>query len=117
MPLIKCGYFPITIFNFLKYFDYTLFEFNFIPIFLKDQILDSYNPSREAFSDELENYGYYYNTIAINIFRKFIFWMLYFILLLPISLICRRLLGKDSDIMKYWPDKIFFSGTTMIFFS
>ena len=44
-------------------------------------------------------------------------WVGFFGVSFPISLMARKLLGSDSENMYTWPEKYFFSGTMMIFFS
>ena len=111
--------YPITplLKAFMSNFDFTLLELKNIPIFLLDEMIDSYVPLRGVFSDEISNYGLYYNTILVNNFRKILFCTIYFLILLPISLIARKLFGKDSDTINSWPDKYFFSGTTILFYA
>ena len=109
--------YPSSIYTFLRYFDFVLMEFKFIPVLIQDLVTDEYIPQRAIFSDELEYYGFYYNTISITAFRKILFWLCYFLALLPLSLLARRLFGEDSDNLHSWPDKFFFSGTMTLFFS
>jgi hypothetical protein len=54
---------------------------------------------------------------VVNIFRKCLIWALFFLVGFPMSLAARKLFGPDSENMYAWPDKYFFSGTMMLFFS
>eukprot|EP00347_Sterkiella_histriomuscorum_P004310 403360935 len=117
MLVIKNSNYPVCIYSFLKNFDFTLLEFRFIPVFLKEDFIDTYIPRRGIFSDELENLSYYYNTVVYNVFRKIVLWLAYFFVLLPFAGLGRKLFGEDSDIFQIWPDKFFFSGTMIIFFA
>ena len=53
----------------------------------------------------------------MNIFRKLLLWVFYFVLLYPISLVLKRLYGEDSANLYYWPFKFFFSSTYVLFFA
>ena len=108
--------YPSSIYTFLRYFDFVLMEFKFVPVLIQDLVSDQYIPKRGIFQEELENYGFYYNTISITTFRKILFWLCYFLVLLPVSLLTKRLFGEDSDNLYSWPDKFFFSGTMTLFF-
>ena len=82
------------------------------------QLVDDFIPLRAVYGETLTNiYGMYYNTIVANILAKIFIWAGFFGITFPISLIARRLLGSDSENMYAWPDKYFFSGTMMIFFT
>jgi hypothetical protein len=59
-------------------------------------MMTDYLPVRGVFNKELIFFGYYYNTIAVNIFRKILFFVVYFAVLLPLSLVLRKLYGDDS---------------------
>ncbi len=53
----------------------------------------------------------------VNSLRKLYFLGAYFAIGYPMALLARRLFGQDSDNMYAWPDKYWFSGTMMVFFS
>lgn len=117
MLIIKNSDYPTCMYSFLRNFDFAMLEFKFIPVFLKDYFIDTYIPRRGIFSDEFETLGYYYNTVVYNLFRKIFLWLLYFFVLLPLSMVTKKLLGEDSDTFQTWPDKFFFSGTMILFFA
>ncbi|CDW81534.1 UNKNOWN [Stylonychia lemnae] len=114
--IVNDSNFSGSIYSFLMYFDFVLFEFKFIPVLIKDYIIDTYIPLRGIFTNELEAIGIYYNAISFNIFRKIMFWLIYFFVILPLSVILKRIFGDDSEVFNVWPDKFFFSGTMIIFF-
>lgn len=116
--IVKNANYSSCVRSFLRPLDFTLFEFKFIPIFLKDYIIDTYLPRRGLFSEEIEtSLGLYYNSISYNIFRKIILWLVYFFVLYPLSGLLKMIFGLKSDALAAWPDKYFFSGTMIIFFS
>ena len=110
-----------TIQTFLSAFDFTLLEFRFFQLndsLPRMQLVDDYIPLRGVYGDTLSHvYGMYYNTIVANILGKLFIWAGFFGITLPLSLVARKLLGSDSENMYAWPDKYFFSGTMMIFFT
>jgi hypothetical protein len=116
----RAGY-SIPIKNFLSAFDFTLLEFRFFQLndrMATMQLVDEFIPLRAVYGETLTNiYGMYYNTIVANILAKVLIWAGFFGITYPISLVARRLLGSDSENMYAWPDKYFFSGTMMIFFT
>ncbi len=59
----------------------------------------------------------YYNSVVVNVFKKGIIWLAFFVIGLPLSFAGRKLFGQDSDNMYSWPNKYFFSGTMMLFFA
>lgn len=88
------------------------------PLFSASSLVDDFIPLRGVYWEELHTiYGLYYNSTVVNIFNKAILWVLFFGIGFPLSLVGRKLFGKDSDNLYSWPDKYFFSGTMLMFFS
>jgi hypothetical protein len=44
-------------------------------------------------------------------------WGFYFLIFFPFSWVTKRLFRQDSDNLYVWPDKFFFSGTMLLFFT